>query len=181
MGQRKSFAHVRASSDSAETMEKEGVVSQANHVGKREVLVGDHSSAASNDSCATSQRQHPKWQRSQPPPLYVPAISAPVSPPPAPGVVFPGATATWLALAFDTTPRCAKEAPRSDAKLPGVPPTLVPDTAFCTSVFWHPHAIGRYSHEQTCCEEEAGCHRVARTAAGCTWRLATTATPDDDS
>ena len=29
-----------------ETMEKEGVVSQANHVGKREVLVGDHSSAA---------------------------------------------------------------------------------------------------------------------------------------
>ncbi len=29
-----------------ETMEKEGVVSQANHVGRREVLVGDHSSAA---------------------------------------------------------------------------------------------------------------------------------------
>jgi S-DNA-T family DNA segregation ATPase FtsK/SpoIIIE len=29
-----------------ETMEKEGVVSRANHVGKREVLVGDHSSAA---------------------------------------------------------------------------------------------------------------------------------------
>ncbi len=28
-----------------ETMEKEGVVGQANHVGKREVLVGDHSSA----------------------------------------------------------------------------------------------------------------------------------------
>ena len=26
-----------------EQMEKEGVVSQANHVGKREVLVGDHS------------------------------------------------------------------------------------------------------------------------------------------
>lgn len=29
-----------------ETMEKEGVVSQANHVGKREVLVGDHSDVA---------------------------------------------------------------------------------------------------------------------------------------
>ena len=29
-----------------ETMEKEGVVSQANHVGKREILVGDHNSAA---------------------------------------------------------------------------------------------------------------------------------------
>jgi S-DNA-T family DNA segregation ATPase FtsK/SpoIIIE len=29
-----------------ETMEKEGVVSQANHVGKRDVLVGDHSDVA---------------------------------------------------------------------------------------------------------------------------------------